>query len=332
MRHHAGLGVDFTGVFRPDVAYEASDWTQVPGVVADEGSRLYVCRDRYRAEETSEDLDRPEIDPIRGFVSRWRCAGHPPLPVPAVVDGVEVSAETDFARLAAEELTSPGERLPDGLALADVGSPAFWLIRLYHLLEGSEAPELAPELSRAVAQRLTDESPLVRLGAVAFFTACGDAPGAELLARAATEHPERFDGRLEVAGQPWDLEMQLYAALLDRVAETGASGGPVDGEALEAVEPRPCDPGKADRMLLARIGAVDRRWLTEHAAAVAAASPNRLGALVRALDGAPPDELAEALEEVARVDGIGRDAVVEQARRAISEPALSTVLTRVGPA
>jgi hypothetical protein len=124
--------------------------------------------------------------------------------------------------------------------------------------------------------------------------------------------------------------MQLYAALLDRVAQTDASGRPVDGEALEALRAQALRPGKADRMLLARIGAVDRRWLTEHAAAVVAASPNRLGALVRALDGAPPDELADALEEVAQLDGIGRDMVVEQVRRAIPEPALSTVLTRVG--
>ena len=83
-------------------------------------------------------------------------------------------------------------------------------------------------------------------------------------------------------------------------------------------------------MLLARLGAVDRPWLTQHAAAVAAASPNRLGALVRALDGAPPGELAGALEQVAQVEGIGRDAVIEQARRAIPEPQLSTVLERVG--
>ena len=145
-----------------DLAYEASDWTLVPGVVANPGSRLYVCRERYRAEESSEDLNRPEIDPIRGFVSRWRCAGHPSLRVPAVVDGVEVSPKTDFGRLAAEELASPDERLPDGLWLEEVRSPAFWLIRLYRLLEASTAPRLAADLSRAVADRLTDESPLVR--------------------------------------------------------------------------------------------------------------------------------------------------------------------------
>ena len=226
-----------------DLAYEASDWTLVPGVVANPGSRLYVCRERYRAEESSEDLNRPEIDPIRGFVSRWRCAGHPSLRVPAVVDGVEVSPKTDFGRLAAEELASPDERLPDGLSLEEVRSPAFWLIRLYRLLEASTAPHLAADLSRAVADRLTDESPLVRLGAVAFFTALGDAPGAETLARAAVEHADLFEGRLEAAGEPWDLELQLFAALMDRVGSAIRS----TARRWKRCEPTSCDPGKPTR-------------------------------------------------------------------------------------
>lgn len=120
----------------------------------------------------------------------WRCAGHPNLRLPAVLDGVTLDAGTDWVAVAAAAMLEEPFR-PPGIDVRQA-----WLVRLFHLL----SREQQAALSEAIAELLYATDPRLVTGALEFFTTERRAPGAERITAmvtsrrdwlAATPDPDR---------------------------------------------------------------------------------------------------------------------------------------------
>ena len=122
--------------------------------------RLYACRCQIAAIHAEQAVSNP--DGPAGDLSSWRCAGHPALALPAVVDGVALDDTAELGDLARAFFTG-GLDVPVHPSLASV--EAFWLLRLFAAL-----PETARRrFALAVNHLLLDEDPRVRAGALRFF-------------------------------------------------------------------------------------------------------------------------------------------------------------------
>jgi hypothetical protein len=122
--------------------------------------RAFECRCR-RFEVPSRLGVHEPLDPITEATTPYRCDGHPPLALPARLDGVDLDDGVDWRALAravfAGELAVP---VPDAAAWM----PGFWIQRLYHVLDGARAPALG----RAVSELVVDAVEPVRLAALRF--------------------------------------------------------------------------------------------------------------------------------------------------------------------
>jgi hypothetical protein len=124
------------------------------------GGRMYTCRCQLaaiHAEQAVSNADGPA-----GDLSSWRCAGHAPLSLPAVVDGIAVDDAADLGALARAVFIG-AVTVPVHPSLASV--EAFWLLRLFSALSESARRPFA----LAVNALLLDDDPRVRAGALRFF-------------------------------------------------------------------------------------------------------------------------------------------------------------------
>ncbi|MEO7733619.1 MAG: hypothetical protein ABIY55_21830, partial [Kofleriaceae bacterium] len=90
--------------------------------------RHYECECQSRDEAHEHFILGADQGQVQEFVTRWHCAGHPPMPLPIELDGVHVSAVGPFATIVAQTLATPPFLAP--------GFPnrSFWVQRLYCLL------------------------------------------------------------------------------------------------------------------------------------------------------------------------------------------------------
>lgn len=126
-------------------------------------ARLYLCRCRAWVQSRREDaLADPDPDSLPQRMGlAWRCAGHPPLTLPAELDGVTVTVAA-LPRLCAEAL---GGWSPPGAAPADRSGVA-WAARLHARLAGTE---WADAVDSACTRALADASDEVQARARALL-------------------------------------------------------------------------------------------------------------------------------------------------------------------
>ena len=311
-----GPGADF----EPSTAYELDDPAVTEHLQADAAARLYFCRCRWTVVATSADLQHPELQHPRDFVSNWECAGHPPLPLPPDLEGERIDVAGDARRVVERRLRDLELPLPDDLRPGDLGLPSFWLLRLYRLLQAA-APPLAGAVATTVGQFLLDPDPLVRFGAVCFIWAVPDAEGGARLGPAVAERPELFEGPV----RHWDLGLQTTGALLNRLAGTG------DPAALEGVKAIALRPGAAERDVLFALAQADRAWLLAHALPIAAGTPAQVESLVYLLRSSPADVLTDLLVGMAGLDGVGSATVRRAAERHLDDEVTERAAARLGP-
>jgi uncharacterized protein (TIGR02996 family) len=223
--------------------------------------RLYLCR-CSRWLETSRhacvDRDPDEADPN----VPWRCAGHPPLTLPADVDGTVVTTQQELRELAARgfhDLAPPRVRPADR-------ERAEWLARLATRLSPSDA---AVVRSAALAA-LEDAAPRTRGLALRFFRC---APSEQAHARVLDlydKSPNLFVGvvdevtTIEVDTTLAHTAWRILGPLL------GGAGRARDRARSEALA------GTANRAAYDALAKHDSAWMTSHAEDVARAAPGRL--------------------------------------------------------
>ena len=88
------------------VVYATDDWSTLPEMDPDPVYRLYVCKCRYEAVNSSRPLLRDEV-----AVSSWSCAGHSPRALPMTIDGIEITQSSDLERVLRDNLDRPGSLL-----------------------------------------------------------------------------------------------------------------------------------------------------------------------------------------------------------------------------
>jgi hypothetical protein len=257
-------------------------------VLPDGERRRYACgchrRDtvwRYRIGAESEDLYPAFTD--------WACGGHPDFELPAVLDGVELDAATDWDALVAEAALRPPFE-PPGAELY-----ALWITRLYRLL-GAERTVL----SQAVAGLLSAEDPRLVRAAYDFFTNERKATGAELLAGSVAGRREWLNTTPDPR-QPSSSLLNGAAMLLhERLLVVDDTGAPVDGPAL----------GLAKELALAGIGPSDSPltfhdydpdWLWAHSGALIRANAEWVDTLVYISAWAPAALREKVLADIAKV-------------------------------
>ena len=257
-------------------------------LVANPHSRAYGCDCTSSATARTESL-LPAGDDWRGHELPWSCAGHPELTLPAEVDGVSLTASTDWAGLVAEALAGrlPAAWSPPGVLHAR--HPAAWLARIVaHLADRS----LADQLSREVAPQLLSGDLAVRRAAINFYRHRPCAPGSEQLGDALTGHLSLFDGQ-QVAGARRDLAYELRDCLEVQLANspTPALIDLVKAELLA---------GRGTTGFVLWTGGHDPDWIADHAATLVAKQVASAGRLRRVIASAP-DAVQQKLEQALSV-------------------------------
>jgi hypothetical protein len=329
-RVRSGLGFDVADrrAFDPIRAFEAPDWTALPFLERDPDGkgRLYVCRCRFWVEHALTPLGAPQLEGLPGLPHDWVCAGHPYLPLPARLDGAAIDRGSDFAALARETLRAPRERLPTGLPAGRDPWPAFWMARLYRLLEPHRLHEA---VSRAVAACLDAPEPEARSGALDFFFHVRDAPGAERVALLARDRRDLYAGRRDPFRPAGDLDRALFRTLQNRLNVLDEDGRPADRTALEVARAQMLRGGIGD--LVYQMGMRDAAWLCEHAAAIVAAAPEALDELIYNLREQPLDRLLPTVLALAALPSVSREALRSRIARSMPPPTQRPLLAALEP-
>ena len=254
------LGFDLHADSAPGDVYERIGSNDSSRFIESATYRIYSCRHysivakfKFLAEQPN---DYAPWTP-------WKCAGHPALSLPALLEGVAIDEKSDFGQLARKSFA--GE-LGVSLHPSVDRVPGFWLQRLYRLLGDLPA---AAKIAGAAADQLLDPTPSVRMGAIGFFNLGWNAPGADRVAPALRDHPELFADVL-VDGNPTTLERQLLEVLDYRIINK--VGDTVALELMRAALSRPFKPIGLERFLFG-MARVDQQWLLEHGDALVAAVP-----------------------------------------------------------
>lgn len=253
-------------------------------------ARHYRCRCVSHDERGLRLLDpRGEADhPDRALP--WRCAGHPPLHLPAELDGETLTSGTLSERVVAI-LGGHSPKRPWPASPLDRDGSAAWLARLYALLgDGSDRALVV----REVASALAAESTLARTTALDFYLYHPLAPGAETIASTLSEHAGRFAGVSLPWSRKYDLAHLAWQVLVERLHHAQNDGSPLDPEALPLARAHVSSPNASMAVLL-RLGHWDRPWVLDHAVDIAKASPPLLPSLLDVIARAEPSAAEAAL-------------------------------------
>jgi hypothetical protein len=289
-------------------------------VLSDGKRRHYECNCQRRDEIWCYRVDA-DPDDLTGGPTRWRCLGHPDFVLPATLDGVVLTAGSDWPALARDGLAHP-PFTPPGVEL-----PAAWVTRAYRLLADDAA---RARLGQAVADCLGDGDAAVVGGAFDFFISEPAAAGAERLALVvgqrqtwlqATSHPRRPGSTLlEVAA----------VAVHERLLVVDDRGVPIDGAALTT----------AKILALAGIGPAtapftfrkhDSPWLWSQAGALVNANRDWLSRIVHLSRGATAAERDPALRAIAALGADAHQALYAAIARIFSDPERSQLLSSLPP-
>jgi hypothetical protein len=256
-------------------------------VLQDGEHRRYACGCQQHEEIWHHQVDADPGDLIGP--SRWTCEGHPGFALPATLDGVALTQDSDWAAVARLGLVRP-PFTPPGVELA----PS-WILRLYRLLASEPARR---QLGTAVADAMNDPDAVVVAGALGFFINEPDAPGAERLA-------ELIRGRrawLEATAHPARPGSSLLAsaaiALHERLLVIDDAGRPVDGPALTLAKTLALEgigPGGAPHTFRD----YDPDWLWGQAANLVRARVDWLGLIIFLLAGTPPGPHVRVVRAIA---------------------------------
>ncbi len=213
-------------------------------LVAAPDGRAYACKCHDHTEFYSRGLTEGGDAWEMATRPPWRCAGHPQLVPPDELDDLAVDDRMDCDALVEAEFSAPADHGRWGDA---------WLSRLWHLLRPSP---LADRLDAAIARRLVDPRPAVRLRAIDFYDRNPAAAGGAALLAALRDHPDLFRGVANPFPSKGDLWWWGMQALVGRLvvvrdAETAAfaaaciAAGPVPA-VLKIALADPDDPRVAD--------------------------------------------------------------------------------------
>lgn len=262
-------------------------------VVPGKGVRRYACACQSRNERDYLVLGA-DAGFDHEFVTRWYCAGHPRLALPATIDGIAVAPDGPFAPIVGSALGSPPFVAPG------FRGTSFWVQRLFRLLV--DAPQ-QPQVSRAVGAELSSADPAVVRAATDFFRELPWAAGAEQLA----EVLDRDRARLRATPDPGSpsgasLHDRFLEVLEPRLAVV-RDGAPVDRAALDAAR-RALIAGEAGSGMIVRIAASDSTWFIDHAADIVRARPACRDRVVGALHRLPAAERPRAARALQAIDQI----------------------------
>jgi len=147
---------------RIDELRRREDWDGLTYVRRDDTYRIYVCRCGYESEDFREPLAHPEADdgPGRRWI-QFRCAGHPGVALPFVIDGVTLSTVDEV--VAAARRGFAGWR-PEPMGAAEVRGT--WTSRLHGR---AQRTELASRIERLTVECFSDGDERIRAGALRFL-------------------------------------------------------------------------------------------------------------------------------------------------------------------
>lgn len=262
--------------FVPRFAFGQGVTTDLEGTEARARARLYFCRCLSHTELSTTDLVVPPELAGRGFEPPWRCAGHPPLTPGTIVDGDRID-DSSILDVVERRLARPDAALPDGLTMADVGAPAFWLARLRGLLERSAAgAALADEVERLVLGHLLHPDAVVRFVVLNFVDLVQPDGGDRAVVDAARREPTAFTGEVTIAGSTFAL-----GRTASKIAGRSAGAGTTGGEGARELLKQQVLDGSAGRTGLLDVAEQDHGWLLDHAVEIYRAQPDLLSTLVR---------------------------------------------------
>lgn len=250
--------------------------------------RRYACacasRDEYDVHMMGADAGH-----IHEFTAAWDCAGHPLLPLPIVLDGVELSAVAPFAAIVRQALADPPFTAPG------FRTRSFWVQRLFRLL-----PTAAQQIvvGQAVSTQLSSDDPQVARAAMDFFIDLPWAPGAAEVAVVAKRDRERLAAIPDPLSQ---TQGTLYRRITEAV-EAGLiirddAGAVVDPAALELARQALVTSEAATGMIF-RVASSDPAWFCDHAADIVRAKPKRLDFVMEALKTLPRDGQLRAVHDL----------------------------------
>jgi hypothetical protein len=249
--------------------------------------RHYECACQAR-DEYSYHVIGSDAGTEREFRTAWYCAGHPLLPLPSKLDGIEIGAVAPWSAIVRQTLATPPFLAPG------FRTPSFWVQRLYRLLP-SASQQAAVGL--AVASLLSSTDPPTARAAMDFFIDIPGAPGAEQIAGVAERERDRLRAVPDPGSKTGDSLYDRMLAAIDARLVIVIDGAPVDQAALEVAR-RALLAGEADSGMMFRVAPIDATWYCEHAAAIVRARPDDIEFALEALTSVPAEGRALALQNV----------------------------------
>ncbi|MFK7927705.1 MAG: hypothetical protein AB8H79_05935 [Myxococcota bacterium] len=264
VRNAAGLSWGATA----EQLHASTDWNALADAGAlerDANHRLYACACRVHVEAydrtliDGDDWDYDELPPP------WRCAGHPHLTLPTVLDGVSLDSDDDVLT----QLTSASAPCPNNPPEFTAQYPSAWMHRVLHLVKPTP-----PGLLTAVAAALASPDPAVRAAAANLYRKTPTFQGGHLVAQALIDAPQQWFAVPNplAAGETLDLWAQV--AVARRALWVDPLGSPLDESAREALRPVALLPHPPALSLLIALAQLDPEWLGANAAAIFTASPS----------------------------------------------------------
>lgn len=218
-------------------------------------------------------------EPQRCFVPGWRCAGHPALSFPVILDGIALSSIGDYEEIVRRTIARPPFLAPGAR------ERTFWVERLYHLMP-TEAQRA--RVGRAIGALLSStEAVLVRAALDALWAISYAHGGAELLLAA-----ERHGARLRALADPRQPRRTLYDGVVSAARDwlrAAARGGRAGATAIEELRRAALagGAGGASGEAVALLAQVDPGWFEAHAPAIVRAAPGALAQVLEALLASP---------------------------------------------
>ena len=307
---------------RVDALYDGGDWAALPFVKREPTYRLYVCRCGPVEESFERALSTTSVsgNPDGGDPIPWTCQGHPPLTLPAIVDGVAIADDVALAELTRRAL---GGWTPPSRAGAQTDR---WPRRLLHHLEGGPAAAVVIGVARAA---LSDDrcDARVRLGAVELFRSVPDAEADAIVWRLAQD----LDALARVRD---DDGRSLDVAVIESVAKLWAADH-LSGETVGAFVTRQAmAPGHA-RAVIPSIARRNIEWLRDNYAGVVRANPDCGGAVIKELFNAlaySGFRIEDVAHTVAATPGVSREQLRDYISKTLFGAARARVLDAIGAA
>lgn len=251
VRSKAGFWPDVAAAGRYGELFQTPDWSTLDYLVHTPDSRnarLYTCRCGFQTEWERKVLGDPEGDRVGSPALPWRCEGHPPLTLPATLDGVPLKG--DLQIVLKQGLLSTG---PAGAPPTVLEVPAGWVSRLYHRVSGLPLQE---EISLRIAAMVSTPDPRLRAAIVRFFLGTPTAAGLDLVFNDARKVRERYIG----VRDPWGRGGRDLEGTLGLVAARRLDVDPTDAPTLAFARSELLRSG-AEGPLYERMRELDPAWV-----------------------------------------------------------------------